>query len=183
MILPMMFREALASAGLRAIDEWWAHLDSSSRSEALHLWHECSQAESKLAVRVEARFADESDENAGDFWHSDYYDYLVNHEIYLLDVPDVHICTQHPVAAAAARTGFIPHDFACPLQAGDCPMRRLLALAPGRSLRLRVSVVADDRTPNRTLLANPAGALSLQSRHFERRVAGLPPLGVANYLS
>jgi hypothetical protein len=147
MSLPMMFREALARAGLRAIDEWWAHLDPSSRSDALHLWHECSQDESGLEVRVEARFADDHEEARGDFWHSDLYDYLVNHEIYLLDPPPFHICTQHPLAAAAARAGFIPHDFTCPLQAGDCPMRRLLAHSPGKSVRLRVSVVAANRMP------------------------------------
>jgi hypothetical protein len=145
MTLPMMFREALASAGLRAIDDWWAHLDASSRSEALQLWHECSQTESGLAVRVEARFADDHEDERGDFWHSDYYDYLVNHEIYFYRERSFHICTQHPVAAAAARAGFISHDFTCPLQAGDCPMRRLLAHSPGRSVRLRVSIVAADR--------------------------------------
>ena len=143
-----MFREALARAGLRAIDEWWAHLDASSRSEALHLWHECSQAEFGLAVRVEALFADDHAKETGDFWHSDYYDYLVNHEIYLFNVPGVHVCTQHPVAATAVRAGFIPHDFSCPLQAENCAMRRLLSHSPGRSLRLRVSLVADDQMPN-----------------------------------
>jgi hypothetical protein len=50
-----MFREALASAGLRAIDEWWAQLDASSRSEALQLW----QVEPGLAVRIEARLAED----------------------------------------------------------------------------------------------------------------------------
>jgi hypothetical protein len=145
MTLPTMFREALASAGLRAIDEWWAHLDASSRSEALHLWNECNQAELGLAVRVEARFADEHEEETGDFWHSDYYDYLVNHEIYFHREPVFHICTRHPVAAAAARAGFVPHDFTCPFEAPDCAMRRLLARSPGRSVRLRVSLVAADR--------------------------------------
>jgi hypothetical protein len=146
MTLPTLFREALASAGLRAIDEWWAHLDASARSEALQLWHECSETESGLAVRVEARFADEQDEETGDFWHSDYSDYLVNHEIYFFRPPAFHICTHHPLAAAAARAGFIPHDFTCPLVAADCPMRRLLAHSQGRSVRLRVSVVPAGRT-------------------------------------
>lgn len=41
MTLPIMFREALASAGLRVIDQWWAHLDASSRSEALQSQREC----------------------------------------------------------------------------------------------------------------------------------------------
>jgi hypothetical protein len=145
MILPLMFREALARAGLRAIDEWWAHLDASSRSEALQLWHECSQTESGLAVRVEARFADEPEKETGDFWHSDYYDYLVNHEIYFLRERSFHICTRHPVAADAVRAGLIPHDFSCPLQSSDCAMRRLLAHSAGRSVRLRVSVVAAGR--------------------------------------
>jgi hypothetical protein len=145
MILPTMFREALANAGLRAIDEWWAHLDASSRSEALQLWHECSHDESGLAVRVEARFADGPEEQMGDFRHSDYYDYLVNHELYFYRARPFHICTRHPVAAAAVRAGFIPHDFSCPFQAGDCAMRRLLAHSPGRSLRLRVSLVAANR--------------------------------------
>jgi hypothetical protein len=151
MTLPTMFGEALASAGLRAIDEWWAHLDASSRAEALQLWHQYSQAESGLAVHVEVRFADDSDEDTADFWHSDYYDYLVNHEMYLFEVPGIHICTQHPLAAAAVRAGFTPHDFSCPLQAGDCPMRRLLDRAPSRSLRLTVSIVAADRMPNHAL--------------------------------
>lgn len=140
MTLPTMLREALTKAGLRAIDEWWAHLDTFSRSEVLHLWNECRQTESGLAIRVEALVASDRDEETGDFWHCDYYDYLVNHEIYLLDPPSFHICTRHPVAAAAVRAGFIPHDFTCPLQSGDCAMRRILAHSPGKSLRLRVSV-------------------------------------------
>jgi hypothetical protein len=136
----MLFREALFSAGMLAIDEWWAKLDEFSRSEALHLWDDCREAEGGLSVRVEARFAEEQDEESDDFWHSDYYDYLVNHEIYLFDGPRFHICTRHPVAAAAARAGVVPHDFCCPLRSTDCPMRRLLSLSPGKSLRLRVSL-------------------------------------------
>jgi hypothetical protein len=151
MTLPMMFREALASAGLRAIDEWWAHLDAPSRSEALQLWHECSQAESGLAVRVEARFAEDHEEKAGEFWHSDFYDYLVNHELYFFRERSFHICTRHPKVAGAVRAGFIPHDFTCPLESGDCAMRRLLALSPGKSVRLGVSIVAAERMPEQNV--------------------------------
>ena len=148
----MLFREALANAGMKAIEEWWAHLDASSRSEALQLWHDCSQRESGVTVRVEAEFTDDQDEVTDDFWHSDYYDYLVNHEIYLFSVAGVHICTQQPEAAAAVRAGIIPHGFTCPLQTANCPMRRVLALSPGKSLRLRVSVVATDRMSDHAVL-------------------------------
>lgn len=137
--LPMLFREALSNAGMVAIDEWWKQLDELARAEALRLWHDCGQSESELSVRVEARFIEEQEEDVG-FWHSDYYDYLVNHEIYLFKVPGAHICTRHPVAEAAARAGIIPHDFSCPFGSTDCPMRRLLAVSPGRSLKLRVSL-------------------------------------------
>jgi len=136
----MLFREALADAGMLAIDEWWTHLDETSRSEALRLWHMCGHSENELQVRVEARFVDEFDDEGDAFWHNDYYDYLVNHEIYLFQVPVFHICTRHPVAAAAARVGVVPHDFACPFASGDCPMGQLLRLSPGKSLRLSVSL-------------------------------------------
>ena len=140
MTLPLLFREALSDAGMLAIDDWWEHLDERSRSEALDLWYECRNSDADLAVRVEARFADDQEENGTDYWHSDYYDYLVNHEIYLFKMPGIHICTRHPVAAAAVRAGTIPHNFCCPFQSADCPMRRILSLAPDKSLRLSVKL-------------------------------------------
>lgn len=144
--LPMMFREALSLAGMQAIDEWWTHLGDAARSDALRLWNDCRETENGLSVRVDARFVDDRDEATG-FWHSDYYDYLVNHEIYLFDVPGVHICTRQPSAAAAVRAGFIPHDFSCPAASSDCPMRQLLLLSSGKSVRLSVSVHAKGDCP------------------------------------
>jgi hypothetical protein len=123
-----------------AIDDWWEHLDEPSRSEALRLWQDCRHSENELSIRVEARFVEQPDEETAEFWHSDYYDYLVNHEVYLLDAKKFHICTRHPVAAAAVRAGVIPHDFRCPFQSSDCPMQKLLSRAPGKSIRLSASV-------------------------------------------
>lgn len=139
--LPMMFREALANAGMMAIDEWWEFLDEPSRMEALSLWHECRHTESDLAIRIEARLQEEP---VG-FWHNDFYEYLVNHEIYWPQERTFHICTRHPVAAASARAGSIPHDFVCPFHSTNCPMRHLLSLSGGQSLRLHVSLYAKRR--------------------------------------
>jgi len=143
--LPALFREALSNAGMLTIDNWWAHLDEISRREALRLWHDCSHEESNLEIRVEARFIENPKEESAEFWQSDYYDYLVNHEIYLFDVKGAHICTRHPVAAAAARAGIVRHDFHCPFQSEACPMRNLVSRAPGKSLRLSVSICAARR--------------------------------------
>ena len=135
-----MFREALASAGMLAIDSWWSHLDDPAREDALRLWQDCNGADSSLLVRVEGHFVDDEEDGSDDFWHNDYYDYLVNHEVYLLDAPRFHVCTAHPVSAAAARAGFIPADFTCPLQRPDCPMERLLNRSPGKAFRLRIGL-------------------------------------------
>lgn len=144
---------------MKAIDEWWFALDEASRSEALHLWQDCGQ-ESALTVRVEARFADEPEAESDEFWHSDYYEYLVNHEIYLFDAPGVHICTRHPVAETAARSGVIPHDFCCPLRSTDCPMRRLLNISPDKSLRLSVSLLATGKMSSHAMRPSPRGSSS-----------------------
>ncbi len=71
----------------------------------------------------------------GDF-PIDFYEYLVNHELSLGEMRSYHICTQHEAAAEVVRAGMIPATFACPLGRADCPMRRVLAVEPGRSLRL-----------------------------------------------
>jgi hypothetical protein len=92
-------------------------------------------------VRVVARFVEpgEVSETADDF-----YEYLVNHEIYIDDGPKFHICTAHPDARAAVAAGHIPAAFRCPRDEGECPMRSLLDLSPGRDVHL---TLVRDRCP------------------------------------
>jgi hypothetical protein len=94
------------------------------------------------------RFVEEGGEgHAGEgAFPVDLYEYLVNHEVSLseLDGPKVHICTAHEAAARVARAGLIPATFSCPLGRSECPMRRVLALGGGRSLRLDVHRVSTD---------------------------------------
>jgi hypothetical protein len=72
---------------------------------------------------------------------NDFYEYLVNHEICIDDGPKYHICSAHPDARAAVGAGYIPAGFRCPRGEKECPMRSLLALCPGRDVRL--SLVRD----------------------------------------
>src|SRR5262249_17976366 len=130
----------LADAGMPAIEEWWTQLDDDGRADALQLWQDCGQTRAGISVKVDASFLDEAAEDGRDFWHNDFYEYLVNHEIYVKQMPVFHICPRHPAPREAARLGFIPHDFSCPFASGDCPMRKLLDIAPGKSVRLRVSL-------------------------------------------
>lgn len=99
-------------------------------------------AQGPEADRDERRDADYGGGQGASF--VDFYEYLVNHEISLSDTRTYHICTRHEAAAEVVRAGMIPATFACPLGRADCPMRRLLAVEPGRSLRLEVDAAPSD---------------------------------------
>lgn len=65
----------------------------------------------------------------------DLYEHVVAHEIVMIHEQLFHVCTRHEAARWAIRTGRLPATFTCPLKQPGCPMRRLLALGQGRSLR------------------------------------------------
>jgi hypothetical protein len=84
-------------------------------------------------VRIVARFVEPGgDEEAS----SDFYEYLVNHEIYLDDGPELRICSAHAEARAVIANGRIPATFGCPRNEKECPMRALLDHRPGCDVRL-----------------------------------------------
>lgn len=85
---------------------------------------------------VVARF-DESDGD-DDPVPSDFYEYLVAHEVFLDDGRTFRICSAHPRARDALESGAIPHDFQCPLADAACPLRALLAVRPGHDCQLRL---------------------------------------------
>ncbi|MES2695208.1 MAG: hypothetical protein V4773_17165 [Verrucomicrobiota bacterium] len=143
--IPPLLHEALTDFGQKAVDGWWAGLEEAERREVIELWRNSGVGPSGL-VRVAACPVNEGDsEDRSTLWHNDFYDYLVNHEIYILRETPFHICTRHPAAQAAIRAGVIPAGFACPLAQDDCPMQRLLQAAPGKAMRLRLAFGAIDR--------------------------------------
>ena len=101
-------------------------------------------ADAGVAVGVRGRFQREDEisrkDEAEDAFPKDLYEYFVNHEISLAEERQYHVCTAHEAARAALRAGVIPAGFACPLERAECPMRGVLALAPGRSLHLEIVV-------------------------------------------
>ncbi len=65
---------------------------------------------------------------------SDFYEYLVAHELYLDDGPKFHICRAHALARARVARGRLSADFVCPIDRSDCPMRKVLDLKAGSDL-------------------------------------------------
>jgi len=115
-------------------DQWWQQLAPAER-RALR-----SRRESR-PLHVVGRFVEPGDGEPTDDV-TDYYEYLVNHEILLVDARPFHICSAHPAARAAVASGIVPSTFLCPRHDEACPMRQLLGTRPGRDLQLSVEEAA-----------------------------------------
>jgi hypothetical protein len=109
------------------VRRWWGELGADER-RALG-------ASGRDSASVVVRFAP-PDEAADDGEVNDFYEYLVNHEVYLEDGRAAHICSAHPAARAVLAAGRIPAGFRCPRADASCPMRALLERAPGCEVRL-----------------------------------------------
>ncbi len=125
------FAEKLSDVQAVEVDEWWRGLAPFDRREL-------RRDAGRPPARIVARFVDPDE---GLTTSDDFYEYLVNHEIYIDDGPKVHICSAHPEARAVVATGRIPTGFRCPRGEEVCPMRALLDQNPGHDVQL--SLVRD----------------------------------------
>ena len=149
--------QGLSTKHARAVRRFWRGLDDAVQAELEHLYDERVESSAylhmaapgerstwqKLAVRTMGRLVTHEDSEPKDiFPNIDFYEYLVNHEIYLHDLDGVfHICSAHEHARATLRAGFIPASFSCPFAKTECPMRALLERAPGCSIALSLGAV------------------------------------------
>ena len=154
---PARMLDGLSPGQAEAVQQWWRHLPDAERRALSPLWNDKSdscaytRAEAsdgkkrflKIPLRVVGRFVDPRDRSeANEIPNVDFYEYLVNHEIFLDDVRASHICSAHPEARAAVSAGHIPADFDCPIAKSGCPMRALLAADAGRSIVLSLAPAA-----------------------------------------
>jgi hypothetical protein len=130
--------QRLSATQASDVDGWWNGLAPAERDSL-------RRDAGRPPAGVLARFTD--GESVGDDGDdaTDFYEYLVNHEIYLDDGRTFHICSAHPQARGCLAAGHVPSTFQCPRRDAGCPMRALLDLAPGRDVRL--SLVTDPRLP------------------------------------
>jgi hypothetical protein len=131
---PAKRTRGLSCAQRRDVARWWAGLTAAARHDLRRDGGRAPRA--VLARFVEAGEADEGDGN------TDFYEYLVGHEILLGDGRAFHICSAHEAARACLARGRIPAEFRCPRADAACPMRALAAAAAGRDVRLSLAPVA-----------------------------------------
>lgn len=135
-----------------SINQWWATLTSGAQEELVRLWDTRSDScgfeytlESdgghswtRIPMEIGAMYKRPEDAIKHDTWNQDLYEYIVSHPevkvIAQFEGPKFHICRSHPQARAAIEAGIIPAEFACPFADEQCPMRALLAVAPGHSV-------------------------------------------------
>jgi hypothetical protein len=120
--------ERLSDAQATEVVEWWHGLGQVDRRE-LH------RDRGRPPARVVVRFIEPGEDlEVGE----DFYEYLVNHEVFIDDGPTYHICTAHPEARAVVAAGRIPCTFRCPRREEGCPMRALLDRCPGHDVQFEL---------------------------------------------
>ena len=137
--IPELFRDALQSSSILNVDDWWGNLDDAARREAVSFW-ESVASPYIVGFHIEAYPEEdtEDEESKAGYWHNDFYEYLINHEVRWFEEPIYHICHRTSCAETAIRRGVIPSSFDCPIGDRDCLMKKILDRAGGKGVRLRI---------------------------------------------
>src|SRR5262245_57063158 len=96
------------------VTRWWRGLTSVER-RALR------RDGGRPPAGVMARFVEAGQSERNVEGTTDFYEYLVNHELSFEDGRTYHICSAHPAARAVIAAGHIPADFRCPRGSSPCP--------------------------------------------------------------
>jgi hypothetical protein len=140
-----------------AVQQWWASLAEPQRQQTAELWDGRREAcffepqrdeaghvdDWKQVPAVEGgRFVPHDDSVRLEEWLEDWQEYVLGHEEVVL-LPHVvvvfrtfHICQGEPAAQAVVAARRLPADFQCPVNSRECPMHRVQALVPKRTLYL-----------------------------------------------
>jgi hypothetical protein len=128
----------LSPLEMYANSQWWLSLTAQERDSM-------QQLTTRRSPQVVARFVDDA-VSTDEGNNIDFYEYLVNHEVYLLEpTPHIrHICTSHAAARERLEAGFVPSNFRCPRRDNTCPMRALLQCASGKAVRFELLLAGSE---------------------------------------
>ena len=136
---PATLTDRLSVTQLSDVSQWWLRLAPGERRSLRRLLADDATGPAARG-RVLGQFVDAllSRENGNnpELGTTDFYEYLVNHELTLEDGRTFHICSAHAEARAVLTAGEIPADFRCPRADAHCPMRAILDLVPDSKVRL-----------------------------------------------
>ena len=152
---------SLSKAELQQTEAWWSQLSEAKQVEIMQLYDVESKQNVKdreedeglefVPIAVYAEFVEEQDSKRrewinNDYWRQGFVEYVMNQDdrdhmkVFLSGGQRLFhvggVCMAHPKAKKALKHGFIPASYTCPYQDKACPMRKLLSVQPGKSLRL-----------------------------------------------
>lgn len=152
MLLPSYLSNLVPTQHLPQAQTWWEQLPQSVQTEIEQFYLDVDPLEPLLSKARKVLKRDtkylmhyEATEEANlTFPNQDYYEYLINHEVYLeVRGRSAHICRVHPSLRAYLILGFLPSTFVCPLQQSECVMTHQVHLTIKASLvRLQLSPLA-----------------------------------------
>ena len=134
--------------GLRSdVETWWGSLTDEARRTLTCQWEpEADECRFSLYFREDESewrklsfeaLAEEEEE--ADDWEQkrDFFEYAVNHELLFKDHQGrtTHVCRAHKAARQLIKEGKIPANFVCPVNDQACPMREIVKMAGGKSVR------------------------------------------------
>jgi len=150
---------SLSKAELQQTEAWWSQLSEAKQVEIIQLYDVESKQNTKdreedeglefVPIAVHGEFVEELNSKRrewinNDYWRQGFVEYVMNQDD--RDFMQVFIagrrfhfggvCMAHPKAKKALKQGFISANYTCPYQDKACPMRKLLNVQPGKSLRL-----------------------------------------------
>jgi len=137
-----------------AAEQWWEELSARTRADFSLMWDQRAEDSAlygfvdgdelvwrELPLELVGEFIEpDSAPFSHDELQQQLLEFVNNHEEieFFIVERKFHICRAHAAARQIVVDGILPADFSCPLSSGDCPMRRLLELEPGKSLRFVV---------------------------------------------
>ena len=137
-----------------AAEQWWEGLSARTRADFSLMWDQRAEDSAlygfvdgdelvwrELPLELVGEFIEpDSAPFSHDELQQQLLEFVNNHEEieFFIVERKFHICRAHAAARQIVADGILPADFSCPLSSDDCPMRRLLALEPGKSLRFVV---------------------------------------------
>lgn len=132
---------------------WWWSISHQDRADIELLWDERAEDSAfvgelkdneiiwhSLPIKLIGMFVDEENPIDRKLELSHLYEYIANHNatFFLENRTFFRICRAHPVAREALRNGLIPASFECPFAHQDCPMKKILAVQPGKSVLVEI---------------------------------------------
>ncbi len=131
--IPRTLKSIIPIREIVEVEDWWNKLSDENQSELASIYHEETRKDDQLvSIYLCGKFVEQEHPKQQDvFWVNHFYDYIINHELYLNNPKPIvgGICSANEAAKKIIKNGVIPIDFICPVLGEACQMMKILNLS------------------------------------------------------